>query len=246
VEREPGAAAARGARTDDHSAPSALSDAPRVRTPARCTLGAGDTRELVQKRRLRVGARGLASARHVRRHEVRDRREDEALGQAVAAHRTRGARGPRLPEGVVRSPARKGRIALSLAYKVDKDSHARIDAYFFDAAGEAVGKGYITLADAKTTKAFEVAKDEYEIPDKATGFGINVIVDKPGTVWIDSVSATMPLDAKSDVKKTKGGGALLENGRFDEDVEGWMPLALGSERARRVTTRACMRPAPDR
>jgi hypothetical protein len=124
-------------------------------------------------------------------------------------------------------PARKGKLAVSIAYQVAKDSRVSIAAYFFDAQGDTIGKGNMPLADARTTKAFEVAKAELEIPEKATGFGINVILDKAGTVWIDSASVTLAAEPKSAARK-KSGGNLLENGTFDEDVDGWMEIALGS------------------
>src|SRR5213083_3014707 len=55
-------------------------------------------------------------------------------------------------------PAKKGKVALSIAYKVDKDSRLHVDAYFFNATVDFLGKGQMQVVQAKTTKAFEVAK----------------------------------------------------------------------------------------
>lgn len=124
-------------------------------------------------------------------------------------------------------PARSGKLVLSIATLAAQGGSGRVDAYFFDAQGATIGQGFMTLATAKFGQKFESARAEYDIPEGAKGFGINVIVDRPGTVWIDSASVMLAGDTQEKPKR-RAGGNLLEDGGFEAGIDAWTDVTLGS------------------
>lgn len=124
-----------------------------------------------------------------------------------------------------------GKVAVSLACRVEKDTRPVLEFYFFDAKDETIGKGFVSLGTPKSSKSFEVLKQELEIPKGAKGCGLNVHLDQPGTVWIDDVSVTIAADPKKSAAK-KGPGPMLDpmllNGGFDVDLDSWIEEKCGS------------------
>lgn len=124
-------------------------------------------------------------------------------------------------------PVRSGKLAFEIATLGGKEVGARVDAYFFDVAGETLGRGFVTLAKVESGKAFVVSRAEYKIPEKAAGFGINIVVEKPGALWVDSASVTL-VGAAKDKPKKRTGGNLLDDGGFETSLDAWTDLPDGS------------------
>lgn len=114
-------------------------------------------------------------------------------------------------------PGAEGQVTLELSYKVDKGSQVSINAYFNDAQGEFVGRGTMAVAESGRTKKFVRFSETWEVPAQAVGFGINVMLDAPGSVWIDAVSVRFS-------GQIAGTAEQLVNGGFEDGLEGWRPL----------------------
>ena len=127
-------------------------------------------------------------------------------------------------------PSDVGKVSLSAWYKVDKEGHLRIDGYFFDAQGETLG-AYAPIADSSSTrKKWKQAEETFDVPEGATGFGVNVRCREAGRVWIDDLSALF---------NGEGGAAAapmeLANGGFEDGLDGWQ--LLGKETQAEVDRR---------
>jgi hypothetical protein len=203
-------------------------------------LSAGDGKELLQNGGFESGLEGWRplDMSHTATFELDTK--VVASGKQSLRMQRKGQGQSDFLKAVIDLPDTKGKLSFSIAYQVAKDSRVRIDGYFSDAKGETLGKGFLTLVDAKPTKSFEVARQDYAIPKGATQFGINVVMDKPGTAWIDSASVTMLTDAKKAATRKRGDN-LLGNGSFDDGVEGWNAFARSAgatKIARDVSTKA--------
>jgi hypothetical protein len=117
-------------------------------------------------------------------------------------------------------------VRAAVWFKVEKGARADVTVYFFDAAGETIGKGDIALVSAGATKKWERAEERFEVPKGATGVGVNVKVTTKGTFWLDGL----------ELKVAGAGGAAagLANGGFESDLDGWRAVepASGTAEAR--------------
>lgn len=105
---------------------------------------------------------------------------------------------------------KKAKVHVFFRYKAAKKSRFVVDVYFFDAADNTIGRGNTTMLNGKATKKFTKAKKSFEIPKRAAGFGINVMLSTPAVVWLDDVHVTCDVQ-----------GNVLANPGFEEGLVGW-------------------------
>jgi hypothetical protein len=136
--------------------------------------------------------------------------------------------GPGRPDFLKQSaelPAGAKEVHATCWFKVDKGARAEVTVYFFDAAGATIGKGDLALVAAGPNKKFEKAEERYEVPKGASGVGVNVMAKGAGVFWIDGLEI-----ACAGVAATAGPPAVV-NGGFESGLDGWKPLAFGSDSA---------------
>ena len=121
-------------------------------------------------------------------------------------------------------PAGAKDVRATCWFKVDKGARADVTVYFFDAKGDTIGKGDMALVGSGPNKKWEQADEKYAVPKGATGIGVNVKVAAAGTFWLDGLELFVAGAAP-------GGPLALANGGFEAGLDGWTPLAFGSESA---------------
>lgn len=129
-------------------------------------------------------------------------------------------------------PSGAKEVRAACWFKVEKGARAAVTVYFFNAKGDTIGKGDLSLVNSGATKKFEKAEERFEVPKGATGVGVNVRMTAPGTIWVDGFEIACA-DASGGAAAATPGSIV--NGGFESQLDGWRTLAFGSETA---TTKA--------
>jgi|GEM_PF-2310242 len=158
---------------------------------------------------------------------VVDKQVKQSGSQSLRIERTGHGRADFLKHSA-KLPITKSKLEVSLGYRVDKKARIQVDFYFFDDASNTIGKGYMPVVNSGATKGFKKVSKTFDVPDGASGCGINVVISKPGKVWLDDVSVSLRSSKKKSSSRNRGKAGELEDGGFETGLEGWMPIDGGS------------------